>query len=87
MTSFTAAATRFSKAIDALEEAVGPLAKVHAQAQRDAAEIERLTKERDRLLARIAELEEESRTLAGITQDVENRLDGAISEIREALGR
>jgi hypothetical protein len=38
-------------------------------------------------LARIAELEDENRALAGITEEVEGRLDGAIGEIRAALGR
>ena len=39
------------------------------------------------LLARIAELEEELQALTGITEEVEDRLDGAIGEIRTALGR
>jgi Domain of unknown function (DUF4164) len=46
-----------------------------------------LRAERERMFARIAELEEESRALAGLTGEVEGRLDGAISEIREVLGR
>ena len=37
--------------------------------------------------ARIAELEDESRALASVTEEVEGRLDGAIVEIRAALGR
>jgi hypothetical protein len=43
--------------------------------------------ERDRLLARVAELEEDARALSGLTEEVETRLDGAIAEIRTALGR
>jgi len=46
-----------------------------------------LSEERERLLARISELEEENRALAGVTEEVEGRLDGAISDIRSALGR
>ena len=46
-----------------------------------------LKEERARLVARIAGLEAESRNLAGLTEEVEDRLDGAISEIREVLGR
>jgi hypothetical protein len=46
-----------------------------------------LREERDSLLARIAELEDESRALASVTEEVEGRLDGAIVEIRAALGR
>jgi hypothetical protein len=39
------------------------------------------------MCARIGELEEESRALAGLTGEVEERLDGAIAEIREVLSR
>jgi hypothetical protein len=46
-----------------------------------------LETERDRLIGRIAELEDESQALAGLTEEVEDRLDGAIAEIRTALGR
>ena len=64
-----------------------PLAQARAQAAKDAAELEQLREERDSLLARIAELEDESRALASVTEEVEGRLDGAIVEIRAALGR
>ena len=37
------------------------------------------------MLARIAELEEEIARLSGMTEEVEDRLDGAIGEIRAAL--
>jgi len=43
--------------------------------------------ERERLLARISALEEESHTLGGLTEEVEDRLDGAIAEIRDVLAR
>ena len=43
--------------------------------------------ERERLLARIAELEHEVQALAGVTDEVEGRLDDAIGEIRAALAR
>lgn len=49
------------------------------------AQAEELRNERDRLLARIAEIENESRALAGVTHEVESKLDGAIAELREAL--
>jgi hypothetical protein len=52
-----------------------------------AAELGALKEERARLVARIAGLEAESRNLAGLTEEVEDRLDGAIAEIREVLGR
>jgi hypothetical protein len=87
MTRLDMAATRLSQALDKLETIAQPLADAAARAGKDAAEIARLTVERDRLLARVAELEDESRALAGLTQEVEGRLDGAISEIRQALSR
>lgn len=43
--------------------------------------------ERESLLARIAELEDEAKILGEISEEVETRLDGAITEIRSALGR
>ena len=43
--------------------------------------------ERERLLARIAELEEEQAVLSSMTMEVEGRLDGAIGEICAALAR
>jgi hypothetical protein len=46
-----------------------------------------MSAEREHLLARVAELEDENRSLAGITEEVEGKLDGAIAEIRAALSR
>ncbi|MGQ0742356.1 MAG: DUF4164 family protein [Alphaproteobacteria bacterium] len=43
--------------------------------------------ERERLLERVAALEEETRDLAGLSEEVEARLDGAIAEIRSVLDR
>ena len=80
-------AARLDAALQALEAAALPLAEARARAARDAAEIAGLNAERESLLARIAELEDETRSLAGITEEVETRLDGAIEEIRSALGR
>ena len=80
-------AARLDAALAALEATVLPLAEARARAARDAAEIAGLNAERESLLARIAELEDETRSLAGITEEVESRLDGAIEEIRSALGR
>lgn len=78
---------RVFEALEALEAAARPLAEARNRAGDDATEIARLQQERDELAARIAELEQESRTLAGITEELETRLDGAIAEIRGALGR
>jgi seryl-tRNA synthetase len=46
-----------------------------------------LESERQTLLARVAELEEELAALSSVSSEVENRLDGAIGEIRAALAR
>jgi chromosome segregation ATPase len=86
MTTLDAAQERLSAALDALESAVLPLAESRATAVRQAADIARLTAEREQLLARIAELEEETRALASLTEQAETRIDGAIAEIRSALG-
>jgi len=74
-------------ALDRLEAEALPLAEARARAAKDAAEIESLKRERVQLLARIAELEEEARTITGVTDEVEGRLDEAITEIRAALAR
>ena len=81
------AAERLTNALNALEETLVPLAKARDDAQDVRARLAAATEERDGLLGRIAELEEESRILSDISEEVENRLDGAIAEIRSALGR
>jgi chromosome segregation ATPase len=80
-------AAQLKAALDRLDVLAAPLADFRARAARDANEITGLKAERERLLARIAELEEEARSLAGVTDAVEGRLDDAISEIRTALAR
>jgi hypothetical protein len=74
-------------ALDRLEAEALPLAEARARAAKDAAEIESLKRERVQLLARIAALEEEARAITGVTDEVEGRLDDAITEIRAALAR
>jgi hypothetical protein len=51
------------------------------------AKLAALALERETLLARVAELEQEIQALESLTSEVETRLDGAIAEIRVALGR
>jgi hypothetical protein len=87
MDALTAAADRLSAAIDRLENSLKPQAEAQKRHARDAAEIASLTHERETLLARIADLEEETRSLASVNEEVEGRLDGAIADIRAALGR
>ena len=90
MDRLNAAIARFNAALDALEYGCEAMANrsVDVQAQRELSlEIAELKTERERLLDRIATFEEESQSLAGLAEAVETRLDGAITEIRAALGR
>ena len=80
------AADRLAAALETLEKAASE-ADRGSVSQADAQRIESLENEREALLARIAALEEELTSLSGITDEVENRLDGAIGEIRAALAR
>jgi hypothetical protein len=85
MSRFDSALARFTAALDRLEAGAEERAGRAAQSAGAEAELSLLKDERERLLARIAGLEEESRNLAGLTEEVEDRLDSAITEIREAL--
>ncbi|HEY4943672.1 MAG TPA: DUF4164 family protein [Rhizomicrobium sp.] len=87
MSRLDIAVQRFDAALCALEGESAPLAGLRAAAADSRAKVAELGEERDRLLARVAELEEENRALAGLSEEVEDRLDGAIGEIRAALGR
>jgi molybdenum-dependent DNA-binding transcriptional regulator ModE len=77
------AAERLTKALNALDASVVPL----VESRGGEGELSALRAEREVLLARIAVLEEELQALTDISEEVENRLDGAIGEIRTALGR
>jgi seryl-tRNA synthetase len=80
MSRLDAAMKRFSTALEELQARIAVrLDSDKAQAESDP--------ERENLLARIAALEEESRDLAGLSEEVEVRLDGAIAEIRSVLDR
>ena len=87
MSRLELAAERLAKALDALESAVSPLTNARESLAGTEKQVVELSSERERLLKRMAELEEESRSLSGLTEEVEGRLDGAIAEIRAALGR
>jgi chromosome segregation ATPase len=87
MAEFEAAAARLSVALDALEQRMSSITEAHARISWQASEAARINAERETLLARIAELEEEARTLSGATEEVEMKLDNAIGEIRAALDR
>jgi hypothetical protein len=87
MSRLELAAGRLAKALDALEETAVPLLRARESAAAAAAKVAVLDAERDELAARLTKLEAEARSLTGLTEEVEGRLDGAIAEIRAALGR
>ncbi len=79
MSRLEAAMNRFSAALDRLEARVGAYVET-GQAGNPDPDVAALR-------ARIVALEEESRDLTGLTEEVEVRLDGAIAEIRSVLDR
>jgi hypothetical protein len=87
MSRLDTALARFSQALNRLETAAETTLVRTRESAGLEAELRIVKNERDRLVARVASLEEEARNLAGLTEEVEDRLDGAIAEIREVLGR
>ena len=87
MTRLEAAKKRLAEALDALEKSVWTNLEQSRGQLEKISETERLRDERERLLSRIAALEDETQELAGLTQEIEGRLDGAIAELRDALAR
>jgi vacuolar-type H+-ATPase subunit E/Vma4 len=87
MSRLELAQKRLAKALEGLEKAAelaGQRGKAEAGA---AARTAALIREREQLLERIAQLEDELAALSSATQEVKGRLDGAIGEIRAALAR
>jgi len=87
MTRLQTAAERFHAALQSLQKTAAPLAMPRESVEDISLQLLAVTEERDKLRARVAELEDEARSLTSVTHEVEGRLDGAISEIRAALGR
>ncbi len=87
MSRLELAADRLKTALDALDARLTAGAATSADVGRLAARVAELEAEREQLLAQVAELEEENAALSGATEEVEQRLDGAIGEIRAALAR
>ena len=81
------AAERLTNALNALDVGLVPLLEGRGGGDEAEAELTALRAERENLLARIAVLEEELQAMSEMSEQVENRLDGAIGEIRTALGR
>jgi hypothetical protein len=78
---------RFLAALETLENAAAEVGENLDRGAREAEKVAQLQGERDRLLARVTELEDELAALSSVTEEVEGRLDGAIGEIRAALTR
>ena len=85
MTKLAQAQARFSASLDALDKAIGAPGGVSRHGSKLNSELAALKSERETLYSRIAALEEEARVLAGLTEEVEDRLDDTIAEIREVL--
>jgi flagellar biosynthesis/type III secretory pathway chaperone len=87
MNRLSDALARFTAALNQLEkEAEDRIARAR-EIKNSNIELSMLKQERETLFARIAELEGETRALAGLTAEVEDRLDGAIAEIRGVLAQ
>ena len=87
MSRLDLARDRFRAALEALENTAGSVGESLDQAAKLPERLADMEAEREKLLARIAELEDEVAALSGLTEEVEGRLDGAIDEIRAALAR
>jgi chromosome segregation ATPase len=87
MSRLDLAAERFQAALESLENAAGSVGESLDTAAKLPERVAELEAEREQLLAKIAELEDEISALSGLTEKVEGRLDGAIGEIRAALAR
>ena len=81
------AADRLKSALEALEGRTAGLGGDAPGAAKLQGRIAELEAERERLLAQLAALEAEMAAMTGVTEEVEERLDGAIGEIRAALAR
>jgi chromosome segregation ATPase len=87
MSRLNLAQNRFRAALEGLENVAGSVGEGLDQAAKLPERLAELEAERERLLVRITELEDEVAALSGLTEEVEGRLDGAIGEIRAVLAR
>jgi len=87
MSRLELAADRLKSALVRFESAALAVGEERDAAARAGEQIARLEAEREALLARVADLEQELAALSSATNEVETRLDGAIGEIRAALSR
>jgi len=87
MSRLELAQNRFKMALEGLENAAASVGESLDAAAKLPERVAELQAEREKLLARIAELEEEVAALSSLTEEAEDRVDGAMSEIRAALAR
>jgi chromosome segregation ATPase len=87
MSRLELARDRLQAALETLDKSAKKLGKGRVLPPETTARLSQLEAERENLLARVAELEEELALLSSLTSEVEGRLDGAIGEIRAALAR
>ncbi len=87
MSRLDLAADRLKTALESLDRALAMQGAGAAEAANLQGRVAELESERERLLEKVAALEEELASLSGVTEEVEERLDGAIGEIRAALAR
>ena len=85
MTELERAAEWFQNAVASLERASLPLVESRSALAQADTRIAALIEERDALLARIADLEEEARAHARLSEEAERRVENAIAEVRNAL--
>jgi histidine ammonia-lyase len=87
MSRLELAADRLKTALENLDQVLAAHGAGAAQAANLQGRVAELESERERLLEKVASLEEDLAALSGVTEDIEGRLDGAIGEIRAALAR
>jgi SMC interacting uncharacterized protein involved in chromosome segregation len=87
MSKLELARTRFEAALAALEMRIAERLETNKHLAARVESLNKLESERDTLRSRLDALEEDSRSLAGLTEEVEVRLQDTIAEIRSALAR
>lgn len=87
MSRLDLARDRLRGALENLEKTAKKMGDGDKKADAAAGRVAALEAEREQLLTRVAELEEQLAVLSSLTSEVEGRLDGAIGEIRAALAR
>ena len=87
MSRLELAQQRLAEALEGLEKAAKLVEQRGTRDTGAEARIAALAGEREQLLERVAQLEDELAALSNATQEVKGRLDGAIGEIRAALAR